>query len=138
MATDLAEFVGAAVGLNLLFGVPLFVGLIAAIVLVARAGAARSPPLRAGHGRLLGIVLLVCTTSRWSARSPRASRSASPPAGADSILLAAGIDGATVMPHVVYLHSALSQAASQLSAVAALPALGRRRRTPWPARSTWR
>ena len=118
MATDLAEFVGAAIALNLLFGVPLFhAGLITAVVafgilalqgrgggqyrrfeLVDRRDARDHParlPLRHAVDRL---------------RRGRGRAGLHPGfAGTDSVLLATGILGATVMPHVIYLHSALTQ-----------------------------
>ena len=115
MATDLAEFVGAAVGLNLLFGVPLFIaGLMTAVVAFAilaleQRGYRRFELAITG---LLGIVflgfaydLLVVGVS-----VPDAVGGLVPGfAGSDSVMLAAGIIGATVMPHVVYLHSALTK-----------------------------
>jgi manganese transport protein len=115
MSTDLAEMVGAAIALNLLFGVPLFVaGLISgAVAFGLLALHAR------GHRRfetaivgLLGIILIgfLYETLRIGPDAggvvggfvPRLE-------GSDSLLLAVGIIGATVMPHVIYLHSALTQ-----------------------------
>jgi manganese transport protein len=114
MATDLAEFVGAAIALNLLFGVPLFVaGLITAVVAfgilaLQTRGYRRFETTIAG---LLGIILLGFIYEVVRA-GPDASGAASgfvPSfAGTESILLATGILGATVMPHVIYLHSALT------------------------------
>ena len=115
MATDLAEFVGAAVGLNLLFGVPLFMsGLITAIVAFAilaleQRGYRRFELAITG---LLGIVFLGFAYDLLSVGAdPARVASGLVPgfAGSDSVLLAAGIIGATVMPHVVYLHSALTK-----------------------------
>jgi manganese transport protein len=115
IATDLAEFVGAAVALNLLFGVPPFTaGLMTAVVafgvLALQTRGYRKFEL--AIAALLGIVLLgfiydllqtpVDTNAFASGFLPGFS-------GTDSILLAVGILGATVMPHVVYLHSALTQ-----------------------------
>ncbi|MGX7678130.1 Nramp family divalent metal transporter [Jatrophihabitans sp. DSM 45814] len=115
MATDLAEFVGAAIGLNLLFGVPMFpAGVITAVVAFVILALEQR-----GHRRfelaivgLLGIVLLgfaydlvmvgVDPSGAISGLAPRFQ-------GSDSVLLTAGIVGATVMPHVVYLHSALTK-----------------------------
>jgi manganese transport protein len=115
MATDLAEFVGAAIALNLLFGVPLFVaGLITAVIAFAilglqTRGYRRFETTIAG---LLGIILLGFVYEVAHA-GPDASGvlSGFVPGFADteSILLATGILGATVMPHVIYLHSALTQ-----------------------------
>jgi manganese transport protein len=115
MATDLAEFVGAALGLNLLFGVPLFAsGLITAVVAFAllalqQRGYRQFELAIAG---LLGIIFLGFAydlsgvNADWADIAtgvvPRLP-------GSDAVLLAAGIIGATVMPHVVYLHSALTK-----------------------------
>ena len=117
MATDLAEFVGAAIALNLLFGVPLFpAGLITAVVAFGdpRAAEPRLPALRARDRRLPARDHPARLPLRHAAdrlrrrrRPPRASSRAS--TGTDSVLLATGILGATVMPHVIYLHSALTQ-----------------------------
>ena len=115
MATDLAEFVGAAVGLNLLFGVPLFMsGLITAIVAFAilaleQRGYRRFELAITG---LLGIVFLGFAYDLLKVGAdPAHVISGLVPgfADTDSVLLAAGIIGATVMPHVVYLHSALTK-----------------------------
>ncbi|MEV4346824.1 Nramp family divalent metal transporter [Actinoplanes sp. NPDC049596] len=116
MATDLAEFVGAAIGLYLLFGVPLFAaGLITAVVAFAilsleQRGYRRFELAIAG---LLGIVLLGFLYDLLVVgASPAGIASGLVPrlAGSDSVLLGCGIIGATVMPHVVYLHSALTKA----------------------------
>jgi manganese transport protein len=115
MATDLAEFVGAAIALNLLFGVPLFhAGLITAVVAFAilalqSRGYRRFELVIAG---MLGVILLgfLYDTLRIGFDAGDAARGFIPGfAGTDSILLATGILGATVMPHVIYLHSALTQ-----------------------------
>jgi manganese transport protein len=115
MATDLAEFVGAAIGLNLLFGVPLFTaGLITAavafgILALEQRGYRR---FELAIAALLGIVLLgfiydLATVGVAPAEFASGLVPSFP--GGDSVLLAAGIIGATVMPHVVYLHSALTK-----------------------------
>ncbi|MCW2643494.1 MAG: Mn2+/Fe2+ transporter, family [Dactylosporangium sp.] len=115
MATDLAEFVGAAVGLNLLFHVPLFpAGLITAavafgILALEQRGYRRFELAICG---LLGIVFLGFAYDLATVGAdPVGIASGLVPgfAGADSLLLVAGIIGATVMPHVVYLHSALTK-----------------------------
>jgi manganese transport protein len=115
MATDLAEFVGAAIALNLLFGVPLFpAGLITAVVAFAilalqAMGYRRFEAVIAG---LLGLILLgfLYDTLEIGFDAGQAARGFIPGfAGTDSVLLATGILGATVMPHVIYLHSALTQ-----------------------------
>jgi manganese transport protein len=116
MATDLAEFVGAAIGLNLLFGVSLFpAGLITAVVAFAVLALEQR-----GHRRfelaitaLLMLVLLGFAYDLLAVGAQPASLAAGLVpnfAGDGSVLLAAGIIGATVMPHVVYLHSALTKA----------------------------
>jgi manganese transport protein len=115
MATDLAEFVGAAIALNLLFGVPMFhAGLITALIAFA---------ILALQGRgyrrfelaimgFLGVIILgfLYDTLRIGFDAGEAARGFIPGfAGTESVLLATGILGATVMPHVIYLHSALTQ-----------------------------
>ncbi len=116
MSTDVAEVVGAALGLYLLFGIPLFLaGLIAgvgafAILALQQMGFRR---LEAGIAALAGVVLVSFALEIVYA-SPDAgdvARHLVVPGfgGTESILLATGIIGATVMPHVVYLHSALTQ-----------------------------
>jgi manganese transport protein len=116
MATDIAEVVGAALGLNLLFGIPLFpAGVIAgagafAILGLQQMGFRR---LEAAISALVGVVVASFVFELFDAH-PQASeigRHLFVPgfAGTESILLATGIIGATVMPHVVYLHSALTQ-----------------------------
>jgi manganese transport protein len=115
MATDLAEFVGAAVGLYLVFGVPLFAaGLITAVVAFAILALEQR-----GYRRfelaivaLLGIVFLgFLYDLAVVGADPAGVASGLVPrlAGGDSLLLVCGIVGATVMPHVVYLHSALTK-----------------------------
>jgi manganese transport protein len=119
MATDLAEFVGAAVGLNLLFHVPLFpAGLMTALVAFAilsleQRGYRRFELAIVG---LLGIVFLGFGYDLIAVGAdPAGVASGLVPgfAGTESLLLAAGIIGATVMPHVVYLHSALTKSRVQ-------------------------
>ncbi|MEU3751018.1 MULTISPECIES: Nramp family divalent metal transporter [Streptomyces] len=114
MATDLAEFVGAAVALNLLFGVPLLPAALitAAVSLVILMLA----PLRRRRFEtvILALILLVSAGFAYQVfRSgpPAAAGAGLIPgfAGTDSILLATGMLGATVMPHAIYLHSALTQ-----------------------------
>ena len=116
IATDLAEFVGAAIALNLLFGVPPFTaGLMTAVVafgiLALQSRGYRRFEL--AIAALLGIVLLgfAYDLSHVSVDGGEFAGGLIPGfQGTDSILLAVGILGATVMPHVVYLHSALTQA----------------------------
>jgi manganese transport protein len=115
MATDLAEFVGAAIALNLLFGVPLFpAGLITGAVAFAilglqTRGYRRFETTIAG---LLGVILLGFVYEVVHAGAdPGGVAGGFVPGfeGTESVLLATGILGATVMPHVIYLHSALTQ-----------------------------
>lgn len=116
MACDIAEVVGAALGLNLLFGIPLFpAGLIAgagafAILALQQKGFRR---LEAGITVLVGVVVAAFLYELIDSK-PQASEIGKHLfvpgfAGTESILLATGIIGATVMPHVIYLHSALTQ-----------------------------
>ncbi|HEY1488491.1 MAG TPA: Nramp family divalent metal transporter [Micromonosporaceae bacterium] len=115
MATDLAEFVGAAVGLNLLFRVPLFpAGAITAVVAFAVLGLQQRGYRRfeLAIGALLGIVLLGFAYDLIAVgASPVGIAGGLVPTvpGGGGVLLAAGIIGATVMPHVVYLHSAMTK-----------------------------
>jgi manganese transport protein len=116
MATDLAEFVGAAVGLNLLFGTPLLAaGLITAVVAFAILALEQRGYRRfeLAIAALLGIVFLGFAYDLVAVGAqPRDIAAGLVPslAGPDSLLLVTGIIGATVMPHVVYLHSALTKA----------------------------
>jgi manganese transport protein len=115
MATDLAEFVGAAVGLNLLFHVPLFpAGVITAVVAFAILALEQRGYRRfeLAIGGLLGLVFLGFAYDLVGVGADPAGIAAGLVprfAGADSLLIIAGIIGATVMPHVVYLHSALTK-----------------------------
>ncbi len=116
MACDIAEIVGAALGLNLLFGIPLFpAGVIAGAgaftILILQARGFRQ--LEVGIAVLVGVVVAAFVYELFDA-SPDGGEVAKHLfvpgfAGTESILLATGIVGATVMPHVIYLHSALTQ-----------------------------
>jgi manganese transport protein len=119
MATDLAEFVGAAIALNLLFGLPLLpAGLVTAVVAFALLGLQtrgyrRFEIVIAG---MLGVILLgFLVDSLLVPHDAKGVAEGFIPgfAGTDSLLLATGILGATVMPHVIYLHSALTQRRAQ-------------------------
>jgi manganese transport protein len=116
IATDMAEFVGAAIGLNLLFGVPLFeAGLITAVVafgiLALEQRGYRKFEL--AIAAMLGLVAAGFVYDLFAVGNQSASGildGLTPGlAGSESLLLVVGIIGATVMPHVVYLHSALTQ-----------------------------
>ena len=113
MATDVAEFIGAALGLNLLFGVPLLpAGLITGVIAFALLELQR-------HGfrrfelaitAFLGLILLgfLYETLKIGPSASGAAQGLIPHFdGLGSVYLAVGIIGATVMPHVIYLHSAL-------------------------------
>src|ERR1700733_9383380 len=115
MATDVAEFIGAALGLNLLFGVPmltagLITGLITFAVLGLRARGRRRFEL--AIIALLGLVVagFGYETLRLGPSVPGSLHGLVPGLdGAGSLYLAVAILGATVMPHVIYLHSALTK-----------------------------
>jgi manganese transport protein len=122
MATDLAEIIGGALALNLLFAVPLPVGgLITCVVAFAlltlqRRGVRRFETVIAG---LLGVILLGFLYNALRAGAdPGALAAGMVPSlsGTDSLVLATGILGATVMPHVIYLHSALTKSRAPLAA----------------------
>jgi manganese transport protein len=116
MATDLAEFLGAALGFNLLLGIPLWIaGILTAIVTFLILGLERYGfrPLEAVITALVGTVAgsylieTILDKPDWGlvayhAVVPQFS-------GVESIIVATGILGATVMPHAIFLHSALMQ-----------------------------
>jgi manganese transport protein len=115
-ACDVAEVVGAALGLNLLFGIPLFpAGLLAgagafAILGLQQRGFRRLEAVIVG---MVGVVVLAFAFEIFNSNADggEVAKHLFTPgfAGTESILLATGIIGATVMPHVIYLHSALTQ-----------------------------
>ena len=116
MATDLAEFVGAALGLYLVFGIPLFIaglltGVLAFAILGLQAWGFRR--LEATIAALVGIIVLAFGLEVFRAKPSWGAVAGGTFVphldGNASILLAVGILGATVMPHVIYLHSALTQ-----------------------------
>ena len=116
IATDLAEFIGAAVGFNLLFGMSLWVsGLVTAAVtfLILALQARGFRPLEAVITALLGVIALCYLIETYLDKPDWAQVAyhAVVPgfAGTQSVLLATGILGATVMPHVIFLHSSLTQ-----------------------------
>jgi manganese transport protein len=116
MSTDIAEFLGAALGLNLLFHVPLFAaGLITGVIAfgileLQRHGFRR---FELAITALLGIVFLgfLYETLKIGPSASASLRGTFIPhlAGGSALFLAVGIVGATVMPHAIYLHSALTQ-----------------------------
>ncbi len=116
MATDLAEFLGAAIGFQLLFHIPLLVGGVLTAIstfLILSLERRGFRPLEAVITTLVGVIAVsylietILDRPDWGAIGfhavvPQLS-------GTESLLLAVGILGATVMPHVIYLHSALTQ-----------------------------
>jgi len=116
MATDLAEFIGAALGLYLLFGIPLLpAALIAAVGSFAILELQRRGfrPLEAVIAAMVFIVVIAFIVQVIFAQpnySEVLQGFITPQfKGTDSVMMAAGILGATVMPHAIYLHSALTQ-----------------------------
>ncbi len=116
IATDLAEFLGAAVGLQLLFGLPLLLGgIITALATFLILGVERFG-FRPLEAIITGFVIVVAVSYLVETILDRPdwavmAQSFNPPRipGAEGALLAAGILGATVMPHAIFLHSALTQ-----------------------------
>lgn len=116
MATDLAEFLGAAIGFNLLFHIPLLpAGLLTGAVTFLILGLERFGfrPLEAVISVFVGIIAVSYLIETVLARPDwgQIGYHAVVPglAGSESAVLAVGILGATVMPHAVFLHSALTQ-----------------------------
>jgi manganese transport protein len=116
MATDLAEFLGGAIGLSLLFHMPLLAGMVVtAIVTYALLSFGRHGfrPLELIIGAIVGIICLCYLLEMFIAPvdwAAAAYHTVVPHiADAEALLLAVGIIGATVMPHAIYLHSGLTQ-----------------------------
>lgn len=116
IATDLAEVIGGAIALNLLFGLPLLVGgLITGAVsmglLVIQDRRGQKPFERVITGLLLIIAIGFVAGLFFAPPAPADALGGLLPrfAGTESVLLAAAMLGATVMPHAVYLHSALAR-----------------------------
>src|ERR1700726_3918172 len=117
MATDLAEFLGGAIGLSLLFGIPLLYGMVITgfvvygILMFERYG---FRPVELIIGNLVAIIALCYLAEMFIApvdwRSAGIHSVLPHLADSEALLLAVGIIGATVMPHAVYLHSGLTQA----------------------------
>jgi manganese transport protein len=117
MATDLAEFLGGAIGLSLLFHIPLIAGMgVTAIVtygllMIQRFG---FRPIELIIGAMVSIIALCYLVEMfiapvdWMSAAAHTVMPRIP--DAQALLLAVGIIGATVMPHAVYLHSGLTQA----------------------------
>lgn len=115
MATDLAEFIGAALGIYLIFHIPM----LPAALITAVGSFAILELQRRGHRTLeaviSGMVLMVVLAFAFQTLLAKPELGAVMGGlvpdfqGVESIVLAAGILGATVMPHAIYLHSALTQ-----------------------------
>jgi manganese transport protein len=117
MATDLAEFLGGAIGLSLLLHIPLLAGMVVTAVvtyglLMCEQFGFR--PLELIIGSIVGVICICYVVEMFIAPVDWTSalfHSVTPQiADAGALLLAVGIIGATVMPHAIYLHSGLTQA----------------------------
>ena len=116
MATDLAEFLGGAIGLSLLLHIPLILGMAVtavltyAILMFDRRG---FRPMELIIGALVGVIALCYLIEMfiapidWGAAAFHTFAPQLPDAGA--LTIAVGIVGATIMPHAVFLHSGLTQ-----------------------------
>lgn len=116
MATDLAEFIGAAMGFRLIFGISLLQGaLLTGVVtfLILMLQKQGKKPLELLIGGLLlfvaaaYVIELFYSQPKFIALLQGIAIPSLPTS--DAILLAAGVLGATIMPHVIYLHSSLTQ-----------------------------
>src|SRR5580704_1310966 len=117
MATDLAEFLGGAIGLSLLFQMPLFSGMVVTAIVtygILMFETFGFRPIELIIGAMVGLIGLCYLVEMfiapvdWIAAATHTLVPQIP--DADALLLAVGIIGATVMPHAVYLHSGLTQA----------------------------
>jgi manganese transport protein len=116
MATDLAEFMGAAIGLQLLFGIALFPAALLTGVAAFAILALQAKGFRRLESVIAGLILVIVASFAVQVVLSNPDRTEILHGlfvpgfdGTESVLLAAGILGATVMPHVIYLHSALTQ-----------------------------
>ncbi|WP_034916240.1 MULTISPECIES: Nramp family divalent metal transporter [Erwinia] len=116
MATDLAEFIGAAIGFKLVFGVSLLqgavlTGVVTFLILMLQNRGRK--PLEVVIGGMLLFVAAAYVIELFFSQPNVADlvQGLAVPSlpGADAVLLAAGVLGATIMPHVIYLHSSLTQ-----------------------------
>lgn len=114
MATDLAEFTGAALGLHLVFGLSLWMSAVLAaaatfaVLAMETHGFRRLEAVITG---LVGVVVLAFGVELLASRPPPGAVAAGafePRLPGGAALLAVSIIGATVMPHVIYLHSSLT------------------------------
>jgi manganese transport protein len=117
MATDLAEFLGGAIGLSLLTGASLFAGMTATAIItyaILVFGGSNFRRFELGIGAFMAVIgicyliELFIAPVDWGA----AAHGMLTPkiADSDALMLAVGIVGATVMPHAIFLHSSLTQA----------------------------
>jgi manganese transport protein len=115
MATDLAEVLGAALGLSLLFGIPLGWGAVIAVIAAFTILALQTSGFRrleAVIAVFVGVIVAAFALELFQVTPEPGKMSDdlfSPSFNSEALLLAVGIIGATVMPHVIYLHSALTQ-----------------------------
>ncbi len=116
MATDLAEFLGGAIGLSLLFHMPLFAGMVVTAIVtygILLFEGSGFRPVELIIGGLVGIIGLCYLIEMfiapvdWGAAALHTVVPKLP--DGEALLLAVGIIGATVMPHAIYLHSGLTQ-----------------------------
>jgi manganese transport protein len=117
MATDVAEFIGGAIGLSLLLHLPLFAGMVATAIITYGLLMCEQfgfRPLELIIGALVGLIGVCYLIELFIAPVDWSSalfHSVVPQiTDAEALLLAVGIIGATVMPHAIYLHSGLTQA----------------------------
>ena len=117
MATDLAEFVGGAIGLSLLLHIPLLAGMTATAVITYGLLMCEQfgfRPLELVIGAIVGLICVCYLIEMFIAPidwSAALFHTVTPQlADGEALLLAVGIIGATVMPHAIYLHSGLTQA----------------------------
>lgn len=122
MATDLAEFLGGAIGLSLLFGLPLLAGMAItavvtyAILLLERSGFRTMEIVIAvliGTICLCYVAELMIVPVAWNTAAASLLAPAIP--DTEALMIAVGIIGATVMPHAIFLHSGLTQARTPAS-----------------------
>jgi manganese transport protein len=117
MATDLAEFLGGAIGLSLLLKLPLLVGMVVTalitygILLFERRGFRPIELIIGGLVSLVGLCFVIemfIAPVAWGQAGLHSVAPSLP--NAEALTVAVGIIGATIMPHAVYLHSGLTQA----------------------------
>ncbi|EJK6816424.1 Nramp family divalent metal transporter [Escherichia coli] len=112
MATDLAEFIGAAIGFKLILGVSLLQGAVLTgiatflILMLQRRG---QKPLEKVIGGLLLFVAAAYIVELIFSQPNLAQLGKGMVPTSEAVFLAAGVLGATIMPHVIYLHSSLTQ-----------------------------